>query len=67
MGIAKLRPPSYCVMPYQAFEAEGFEQDLPRNEIKDTMRDCVFQFKYTFKCRDYREYGEMLGFGNGGP
>ena len=26
-GIAKLRPTLYCVMPYQAFEAAGFEQD----------------------------------------
>jgi len=33
-GIAKLHPPAYCVIPYQAFEAAGFEQDLPRNEIK---------------------------------
>jgi len=36
-GIAKFRPPSYCVIPYQAFEAAGFEQDLPRNEIKSTI------------------------------
>jgi len=34
IGIAKLRPPSNCVLPYQAFEAAGFEHDLPRNEIK---------------------------------
>jgi len=26
--IAKLRPPSYCVIPYQAFEAAGFEQEI---------------------------------------
>jgi len=32
--IAKLRPPAYCVMPSRAFEAAGFEQDLPRYEIK---------------------------------
>jgi len=37
MGIAKLRPPSNGVVPYQAFEAAGFEQGLPRNEIKSTM------------------------------
>jgi len=37
MGIAKLQPPLYVVMPYQAFEAAGFEQDLPRSEIKGTM------------------------------
>jgi len=30
-------------MPYQAFEAAGFEQDLPRNEINGTMYDRVFQ------------------------
>jgi len=36
-GIAKLRPLAYCIVPYQAFEAAGFGQDLPRNEIKDTM------------------------------
>jgi len=32
-GIAKLHPPPYCVIPYQAFEAAGLEQGLPRNEI----------------------------------
>jgi len=37
MEIAKLSPPSYCIMPYQAFEAAGFEQDLPRNDIKGTL------------------------------
>ena len=36
-GIIKLRPPSSCVIPYQAFEAADFEQDLPRNEIKGTL------------------------------
>ena len=41
--IAKLRSPSYCVIPYQAFEAAGFEQDLPINEIKGTICDHVFQ------------------------
>jgi len=40
-GISKLRPPFYCVVPYQAFEA-AFEQDLPRNEIKGMMPDHVF-------------------------
>jgi len=39
MGITKLRPPPDCVIPYQAFEAAGFEQDLSRNEIKGTMWD----------------------------
>ena len=34
MAVAKLRPPSYCIMPYQAFETTGFEHDLLRNEIK---------------------------------
>jgi len=38
-GIAK---PSYCVIPYQAFEAADFEQDLPRNEIKGTIWGHVF-------------------------
>jgi len=33
----KLRPPSYRVIPSQAFEAAGFGQDLPRNEIKGTL------------------------------
>ena len=33
----------YHVIPYQAFQAPGFEQDLPRNEIKGTMCDHVFQ------------------------
>jgi len=38
MGIAKLRPPPlFCVMAYQAVEAAGFEQDLPRYEIMGTM------------------------------
>jgi len=37
MGNAKLRPPAYGVIPYQAFEAAGFEQDLPRNEIKGAL------------------------------
>ena len=36
-GITKLRPPSYCVIPYQAFEAADFEEDLPTNEIKSAM------------------------------
>jgi len=34
-------------MPYQVFEAAGFEQDLSRNEIKGTLLDHVFQFTYT--------------------
>jgi len=33
MGFAKLRSPSYCVIPYQAFEAAGLEEKLTRNEI----------------------------------
>jgi len=37
-GIAKLCPPSYCATPYQAFEAAVFEQDIPRNDIKGTLR-----------------------------
>ena len=49
MGIAKLRPPSYCAIPYQAFDAADFEQDLPRNEIKGTMCDHVFQCTNTLK------------------
>ena len=32
-GVAKLRPPLNCVVPYQAFEAAGFGQDLPRHDI----------------------------------
>jgi len=36
-GIAKLCPSSYCVTPYQAFEAEGSEQDLSRNKVKGTL------------------------------
>ena len=36
-GITKPRPPSYCVMPYQSFEAAGFEQDLSGNAIKDRL------------------------------
>ena len=47
MRIAKLRPPSDCVMSYQAFEAAGFEQDLPRNETKGTMWDRVLKFTNT--------------------
>ena len=47
MGIVKLHPPSYYAIPYQAFEAAGFEQDLLRNEIKGTMWDYVFQFTNT--------------------
>jgi len=42
-GMARHRPPSYCVIPDQALEAASFEQDLPRNEIKGTMCDHVFQ------------------------
>jgi len=49
MGIAKLRPLLYCVIPYQAFEAAGFERDLPKNEMKGTMRDHFFQFTNTLR------------------
>ena len=42
-GITTLRRPSCCVITYQAFEAAGFEPDLPRNEIKGIMHH-VFQF-----------------------
>ena len=38
---------SHYVIPYQAFEAAGFEQDIPRNEIKGTMWDHFFQFNNT--------------------
>jgi len=48
-GIAKLHPPSYWFISYQAFEPAGFEQDLPRNETKGTVWDHVFQFTYTLK------------------
>ena len=42
-GVAKLCPPLCCVIPYQAIKAAGFEQDLPRNEIKGTMGDHVLR------------------------
>ena len=45
--IAKLRPPSYRVIPYQAFKAAGFEQTLPRSGIKGRLRDNGFQLIYT--------------------
>jgi len=47
--IAYLHPLLYCVITYQVFEAAGFEQDLPWNEIKGTLRDHVFQFTYTLE------------------
>jgi len=48
-GMANLRPTSYCVIPYQTIEAAGFQQDVPKNEIKDTLTDHVFQLIYTLK------------------
>jgi len=37
MGIAKLSPLLYYVIPNQAFEAAGFGLDLPKNELKGTL------------------------------
>jgi len=51
-GITELRPPLYCVMPHQAFEAAGFEQEQ-RNEIKGTLGDHVFQFTCTSNKGDF--------------
>jgi len=38
-------------MPYNAFEATGFGQDLLRNEIKGRLWDHVFQYTNTLKRR----------------
>ena len=40
----KSREYTYCIIPCQAFEEAGFEQDFPRSQIKGTLLYQVFQW-----------------------